>query len=105
LRLTRKLLPLAAGYGVAAGVALVAVAPLVPRVIGERYALIAPMIIWLAPMPLLRACHYFLADALTGAGYQRTRSAVQIVVAVANVLLCLWLIPIYAWQGAAGAGL
>ena len=105
LRLARRLLPLAVAYGAVAGLGLVLVAPLVPWILGERYAPIAPMIVWLAPIPLLRACHYFLADALTGAGYQRARSAVQIVVAVANVLLCLWLIPIYAWQGAAGASL
>lgn len=105
LRLARRLLPLAVVYGAVAGLALILMAPLVPWVLGERYAPIAPMIVWLAPLPLLRACHYFLADALTGAGYQRARSVVQIVVAAANILLCLWLIPIYAWQGAAAASL
>ena len=105
VRLARKLLPLAIAYGVVAGLALAMLAPLAPLVLGERYALIEPMLVWLAPMPLLRACHYFLADALTGAGYQRIRSAVQIVVAVANVLLNLWLIPTYSWRGAAWASL
>jgi O-antigen/teichoic acid export membrane protein len=105
LRLARRLLPLAAAYGVACGLALVLLAPLVPLVLGARYALIAPMLVWLAPIPLLRACHYFLADALTGAGHQRARSAVQIVVAGANVLLNLWLIPIYSWKGAAWTSL
>ncbi|TMQ07213.1 MAG: polysaccharide biosynthesis protein [Deltaproteobacteria bacterium] len=105
LRLARKLLPLAAAYGAAAGLALAALAPLAPRVLGERYALIAPMILWLAPLPLLRACHYFLADALTGAGHQRARSAVQIAVAVVNVLFNLWIIPIYSWKGAAWTSL
>jgi O-antigen/teichoic acid export membrane protein len=105
LHLARRLLPLAAAYGVACGLALVLLAPLVPLVLGARYALIAPMIVWLAPIPLLRACHYFLADALTGAGHQRVRSAVQIVVAGANVFLNLWLIPIYSWKGAAWTSL
>jgi O-antigen/teichoic acid export membrane protein len=63
------------------------------------------MILWLAPIPLLRACHYFLADALTGAGHQRARSVVQIVVAAVNVLLNLWIIPIYSWEGAAWTSL
>jgi O-antigen/teichoic acid export membrane protein len=105
LRLTRKLLPPAAAYAVVAGLTLVLAAPLVPLVLGARYALITPMLVWLAPLPLLRACHYFLADALTGAGYQRTRSAVQIVIAGANVLLNLWLIPAYSWQGAVWSSL
>jgi len=105
VRLARRLLPLAAAYGVVAGLALVLLAPLVPLVLGARYALIAPMIVWLAPIPLLRACHYFLADALTGAGYQRARSAVQIVVAGVNVIFNLWVIPAYSWQGAAWSSL
>jgi O-antigen/teichoic acid export membrane protein len=105
VRLARKLLPLAAGYGVASGLALVVLAPLVPPVLGARYALITPMIIWLAPMSLLRACHYFLADALTGAGHQRARSALQVLVAGVNVLLNLVLIPLYSWKGAAWASL
>jgi O-antigen/teichoic acid export membrane protein len=105
VRLARKLLPLAAAYGAAAGIALALIAPLVPLVLGARYALITPMIFWLAPIPLLRACHYFLADALTGAGHQRARSVVQIVVAGVNVLLNLWIIPIYSWEGAAWTSL
>lgn len=105
LRLARRLLPLAAAYGAVAGLGLVLVAPLAPRVLGARYALIAPMIMWLAPLPLVRACHYFLADALTGAGHQRARSAVQIAVAAANVLANLWIIPIYSWRGAAWTSL
>jgi O-antigen/teichoic acid export membrane protein len=105
LRLARKLLPVAAAYGCAAGLGLLAIAPLVPRVLGARYAPIAPMIMWLAPLPLLRSCHYFLADALTGAGHQRARSILQIAVAAANVALNLWLIPAYSWRGAAWTSL
>jgi O-antigen/teichoic acid export membrane protein len=105
LRLARKLLPLAAIYGAAAGLGLALLAPVFPLVLGERYALIAPVIVWLAPIPLLRACHYLLADALTGAGHQRARSVVQVVVAGVNVVLNLWLIPTYSWRGAAWASL
>jgi O-antigen/teichoic acid export membrane protein len=105
IRLARRLLPLAAVYGAAASLALVIVAPLVPIVLGARYELITPMIIWLAPLPLLRACHYFLADALTGAGHQRARSVVQVLVAGINVVFNLLLIPAYSWKGAAWSSL
>jgi O-antigen/teichoic acid export membrane protein len=105
VRLARRLLPLAAGYAIVAGIGLALCAPLVPRVLGERYALIAPMLVWLAPLTLLRACHYFLADALTGAGYQRVRSAVQIAIAAVNVPLNLALIPAFGWRGAVWASL
>lgn len=105
LRLTRRLLPVAATYGAAAGLALVLLSPCIPLLLGSRYAEVASVIFWLAPLPLLRAAHYFLANALTGAGHQRARSGVQVVVAGANVMLNLWLIPAYSWKGAAWASL
>ena len=49
--------------------------------------------------------HYFAADTLTGAGFQGLRSAVQVMVAVFNVLINLWLIPLYSWKGAAWSSL
>ena len=56
-------------------------------------------------MPLLKTCHYFAADALTGAGHQALRTLVQVGVAGFNVLLNLWLIPAYSWRGAAWSSL
>jgi len=51
----------------------------------------------------LRSVHYFLANSLTGSGHQGTRSAVQVIVAILNLGLDLWLIPLYSWRGAAWA--
>jgi O-antigen/teichoic acid export membrane protein len=45
--------------------------------------------------------HFFLSDALSGAGHQGLRSAIQIGVALFNVLINFWLIPAYSWRGAA----
>ena len=56
---------------------------------------------WLAILPLLKTIHYFLADSLSGAGYQGIRAAGQIFVALTNVGLNFWLIPLYSWRGAA----
>jgi O-antigen/teichoic acid export membrane protein len=56
---------------------------------------------WLAVLPVLKSIHYFFADALTGAGYQGVRAAAQIFVALTNVGLNFWLIPVYSWRGAA----
>ena len=56
---------------------------------------------WLALLPLLKSLHYFLAESLTGAGYQGVRAASQIFVAVTNIGLNFWLIPAYSWRGAA----
>jgi O-antigen/teichoic acid export membrane protein len=105
LRMARGLLPAAALYGAVAGLGLVFLSPVVSLVLGPSYAELESVLTWLAPLPLLRAGHYFLADALTGAGHQRVRSAVQVLVAAANVLLNLWLIPRYSWVGAAWSSL
>jgi O-antigen/teichoic acid export membrane protein len=56
---------------------------------------------WLAILPVLKVVHFFLSDALTGAGYQGLRSGIQVGVALFNVLINLWIIPAYSWRGAA----
>jgi len=103
--LARSLVPAAAAYGVGAGIALFTFAPLVPLVLGHSYAGVAAVIRWLAVLPLLRALHYFAADALTGAGHQELRTAAQVGVAVLNIALNLVLIPAYSWLGAAWASI
>lgn len=55
---------------------------------------------WLLPIVFLRNIHYILADALTGAGYQKERSIVQVIVAVINFILNVIFIKLYAVQGA-----
>ena len=42
---------------------------------------------------------------MTGADFQGFRSCIQVVVALLNVCLNLWLIPGYSWRGAAWASL
>jgi O-antigen/teichoic acid export membrane protein/CTP:molybdopterin cytidylyltransferase MocA len=105
LALARRLLPFSIGSGVAISVGLFVCAPIMPYIFGHEYAAAIGAIRWLALIPLLRSLHNIAANTLTGAGHQGIRSAVQIGVAVANVLLNLWLIPRYSWVGAAWASL
>jgi O-antigen/teichoic acid export membrane protein len=100
-----RFVPLAAGYGLFAGVVLFVMAPIVPWVLGGEYANAVGAIRWLSLIPFFRSVHYFAADTLTGAGHQGLRSAVQVVVAVFNVLANLWVIPAYSWRGAAWSSL
>lgn len=102
---SKRLLPLAALYGVGVGVALFFLAPVVPYILGQEYQEAGQALRWLAPLPLLKALHYFAADTLTGAGFQGLRSAMQVIVAAFNVLANMWLIPLYSWQGAAWSSL
>jgi len=82
-------------------VALFLSAGVVPHVLGPEYARTAEALRWLAPLPILKGLHYFLADSLTGAGHQALRASLQAGVAMFNVLINLWLIPAYSWRGAA----
>jgi O-antigen/teichoic acid export membrane protein len=60
---------------------------------------------WLALIPLLRCLHSFLADALSGAGLQRTRTTIQVFVALLNIGANLIILPRYSWRGAAWTSL
>jgi O-antigen/teichoic acid export membrane protein len=101
----KKILPKMMGYSLVIFVGLFVAAPIVPIVLGREYSGSVEALRWLALLPFFKALHYFLADALTGAGYQRIRTLAQIGVAVFNVGLNLWLIPAYSWRGAAWSSL
>jgi O-antigen/teichoic acid export membrane protein len=101
LKLAKRLTPIAAVYGFTAGIGLFLIAPVVPYVLGEEYALAVEALRWLSPILFFKAMHYFAADTLTGAGYQGRRSGIQVIIAIFNILLNLWLIPLYSWKGAA----
>ena len=92
-------------YGILASTGLWLLAPILPLVLGSRYEAVVPAVRWLSLIPLLRCIHSFLADALSGAGFQRTRSSIQGLVAVANVLGNLIILPRYSWRGAAWTSL
>jgi O-antigen/teichoic acid export membrane protein len=92
-------------YSVLVFAGLYLLAPFFPLVIGAEFARTVQALRWLAFLPLLRTLHYFFSDALTGAGYQGLRSAAQIFIAILNVGLNFWLIPLYSWRGAAWASL
>jgi len=105
LAYAKRLLPRALAYSAAVAVGLLVAAPLVPKVLGGEYARTTEALRWLALLPLLRTFHSFAADSLTGAGHQGLRTLVQVLVAVFNVLINLWIIPIYSWRGAAWSSL
>jgi O-antigen/teichoic acid export membrane protein len=103
--LATRLTPLAGLYGIAAGIGLFYCAPVVQLAFGNEYAGTVEALRWLAPLPFLKAMHYFAADSLTGAGFQGVRSVMQMLIAIFNVLINFWLIPRYSYQGAAWASL
>jgi O-antigen/teichoic acid export membrane protein len=101
----KRLLPRPIGFSLLAFAGLLVGAPLIPKILGGEYQRTVEAVRWLAILPLFKTMHYFFADALSGAGYQGFRMCLQIVVAVFNVLVNLWVIPAYSWRGAAWSSL
>ena len=80
-------------------------APLIPRLVGPSFHDSVEAVRWLAILPLLRCFQLSGGAALTGAGYQRYRTAGQLSAAFVNFALNLYLIPHRGWLGAAWASL
>jgi O-antigen/teichoic acid export membrane protein len=104
-RFARALITYAAAYGAIAALVLLLAAPVLAVFLGHDFANASVALRWLSPLILIRAIHYFLANSLSGAGYQGSRTLVQLGIVGMNVLLNLWLIPQYSWRGAAWASL
>jgi O-antigen/teichoic acid export membrane protein len=92
-------------YGLLASAGLWLLAPILPHVLGNQYQAVFPAVRWLALIPLLRCIHSFMADALSGAGLQRSRTAIQVLVALINIGLNVVILPKYSWRGAAWTSL
>jgi O-antigen/teichoic acid export membrane protein len=100
-----SLIAKAALYGSIASAGLWLCAPILPHILGSKYDEVAPAIRWLALIPFLRCLHSFMADALSGGGFQRTRTGIHVLVALVNIGLNLVILPRYSWRGAAWTSL
>jgi O-antigen/teichoic acid export membrane protein len=92
-------------YGAAISTGVWLFAPILPSLLGRQYIAAVPALRWLALIPFLRCFHVFLADSLSGAGFQRTRTMIQVIVGLVNVGLNLVILPRYSWRGAAWTSL
>jgi O-antigen/teichoic acid export membrane protein len=105
LAVAKQLIPAAVGYGCLAATLLFLTAPILPRFLGHDYDNAVEAVRWLALLPILKSIQSFAADTLTGAGYQGTRTSLQIGIALFNVLINFPLITGWSWRGAAWASL
>jgi O-antigen/teichoic acid export membrane protein len=103
--LSVKLATRAALLGLFAAVCLFLAAPLVPLVIGKGFTQSVMALRWLCILPVFRGFHQLTGSAVTGLGFQRYRTRVQISAAILNFGLNIWLIPHHGWQGAAWASI
>jgi O-antigen/teichoic acid export membrane protein len=102
---TGKLLGKTLPFGLLAAAVMFLTAPVIPHVVGRSFANSVSALQWLCLLPVFRSLHLGAGDALTGAGYQRYRTAAQLSAAALNFGLNLWLIPAYSWHGAAWSSL
>ena len=105
LKMATHLAPIAAAYGVLAMVGIYLIAPVIPYILGEEYAASVGALRWLAPIPFFKSLHFVASDTLSGASLQKTRTLMIFTAAGFNVILNIWLIPLYSWRGAAWSSL
>jgi O-antigen/teichoic acid export membrane protein len=102
----KKLIPIALLYGVVTTTSLFLLAPIiVPLMLGKEYLDSIEVLRWMSPIHLMSSIQFLAADILTGAGFQGSRSAIQVTAAFLNFGLNFWLIPIFSWKGSACATL
>jgi O-antigen/teichoic acid export membrane protein len=105
LAFAKPLVSISAAYSLLAGIGLLLLAPFIPNILGDEYLPVVEALRWLAPIPLFRAMQHFGGDILSGAGFQSWRSGIETGIAVFNIAINLWLIPLYSWKGAAWSSL
>ncbi len=93
----------ALAYALIAGVGLFLSAPLIPYFLGPSYEGAAPMIRWLAWLPLVGMPRLWLQRILGTSGSQTLGMMSVLTGATVNVILTLWWIPLWGWQGAVKA--
>jgi O-antigen/teichoic acid export membrane protein len=101
LKYAKPLLLRSIAYSLLICAILLVSAGAVPYILGAEYSRTVEALRWLSVLPFLKVLHYFFSNVLTGAGHQGLRTFVQLVVAVFNVAINLWIIPLYSWRGAA----
>ena len=105
LRFAKKILPVIVVYGALSFVGFQFFAPIVPKILGAEYQNVVSTLRWLAPLPLIGGLQLLISNTLAGLGHQKARSIIQVISAVINVGLNIWLIPLYSLYGAIWATL
>nr|BAL55763.1 polysaccharide biosynthesis protein [uncultured Gammaproteobacteria bacterium] len=103
IRYTLRLLPVPLGYAVLAGGVFSLLADFLPWVLGPEYFEAASALRGMAWLPVLSVVRDLLSHVFICTDRQRFYLLVLTLGATANVLLNLWAIPRWGWQGAVGA--
>jgi O-antigen/teichoic acid export membrane protein len=101
----RRLIRKSLIFGLVDFLGLIIIAPLLPHILGPKYAGITQAVQLLAFIPIMRCVHWFLADALSGANAHALRAYIQVGVAFLNTGLNFLVLPRWSWVGAAWTSL
>ena len=101
-RYTNRILMFSLSYGIISFPMIFGIVEIFKRIpYLDSYNQAFYMIYFLAPLIFLRSIHYVFADAITGMGFQRSRSFIQVAIAIVNFILCIIFIPQFSWKAAA----
>lgn len=103
--LGRRLMKHGLLISVAAGACMFGFAPAIPLLAGKGFTEGVSALRWLCLIPIMRSVHKTTGSVLTCSGLQRYRTLTQLIAALMNFGLNLWLIPKYGWRGAAWTSL
>lgn len=67
---------------------------------GSEYDNVYNYLLLILPLLFFRISNYLIADVITGLGYQKVRSVIQICIATANFILSIILIKVWEIEGA-----
>jgi len=91
------------GYGMVVALVLYVGAPLVPLVLGEKYATSSVILAALCLLPLVLMVQSVCSEALASADRQRIAGTLHLLGAMLALGLNLLLVPRYSWAGAVAA--
>ncbi len=98
-----RLLPPMLAYCLMIGFGLFFLSHLITIIIGENYAEAAYALQWLAWLPTISLPRFFLQVILTGGDQQKNAVSILSAGCLFNIILNLWMIPIWSWKGAVAA--
>jgi O-antigen/teichoic acid export membrane protein len=100
LRMAMRLALIAGVYAIAFGSALVAVAPLLPVIMGDAFEGSVEIVRWGAPLVLFQAITIFPLNGLMGLHRTGLRTIIIMINAAFTMGLYIVLIPHFSWKGA-----
>ncbi|PKN43390.1 MAG: hypothetical protein CVU60_03270 [Deltaproteobacteria bacterium HGW-Deltaproteobacteria-18] len=95
-----KLSIVALPFGLIISISILFFAPVVPFILGDKYASSVTAMRLLSFLPVIKIFQYFGGDALTALNMQNHRLSVVVISTAINVILNFVLIPLYSWKGA-----